>query len=207
MNYFTVSVTFPDNIQKNINDFISNVNTIICHFHMTNTEVKYKLLKSYCMPLYGCCLWDFSGQDVNKFYVTWRKCIRRLLNVPYNTHCKLLYPVVSDIPVEMQLHKRFVNFAREVMLSNNSLIKLCFRLAINGSCSSFCNSYIFIKYTYNMKWNLCDVNDKFNHTSLKLSTDDLVTVNTIKELLCLRDEGNHPFTATEINQMLKYLCT
>ena len=59
----------------------------------------------------------------------------------------------------------------------------------------------------NMKWNLCDVNDKFNHTSLKLSTDDPVAVNTIKELLCLRDEGNHPFTATEINQMLKYLCT
>ena len=109
-----------DNVQKNINVFILNLNTIMCHFHMTNIEVKYKLLKSYSMPFYGCYLCDFSGQDENRFYVTWRKCFRRLLNVPYNTHCKLLYPIVSDIPVEVQLHKRFVNFAREVMLSNNN---------------------------------------------------------------------------------------
>ena len=33
----------------------------------------------------------------------------------------------------------------------------------------------FIKYAYNMKQNLCDFNEKINHTSLKLSTDDLVT--------------------------------
>ena len=34
-----------DHVQKNINNFISNVNTILCHFHMTNTEVKHKLFK------------------------------------------------------------------------------------------------------------------------------------------------------------------
>ena len=49
-------------VQKNINVFISNVNIILCHFHLTNTEVKYKLSKSYCILLYGCCLWSRCKQ-------------------------------------------------------------------------------------------------------------------------------------------------
>ena len=101
------------------------------------------------------------------------------MNVPYNTHCKLLHSIVRYIPVEMQLHKRFLNFAKGVMLSNNSLIKICFKLEISESYSSFCSSYVFIKYSYNIKWNHCNFNEKFHHTSLKLSNNDLVTVNTI----------------------------
>ena len=118
---------------------------------MTNTEVKYKLLKSYCMPLYGCSLWDFFRSTCKQILCSMVKMYQAFMNVPYNTHCKLLHSIIRYIPVEMQLHKRFMNFAKEVMLSNNSLIKLCFKLEISGSCFGFCNSSVFIKYSYKME--------------------------------------------------------
>ena len=54
-----------------------------------------------------------------------------------------------------------------------------------------------------MTWNgtFCDFSEKCNRERLKLSTDDLATVNIIKELLCLREEGKKPYTVTEINEI------
>ena len=48
-------------------------------------------------------LWDYSHRGVDSFFVTWRKCIRRLLNIPYNTHNHLLPLICNDLPVECQL--------------------------------------------------------------------------------------------------------
>ena len=38
------------------------------------------------MPLYGSVLWDYSQSSIKQLFVTWRKCVWKLINVPYNTH-------------------------------------------------------------------------------------------------------------------------
>ena len=90
-----------------INKFIINVNGIISLFGKAHSNVKYSLFKSFCLALYGSSIWNFDSKGVRKFYVTWRKCIRRLLNLPNLTHCRYLPLICEDILVHLQLYKRF----------------------------------------------------------------------------------------------------
>ncbi len=92
------------------------------------------------MSVYGCQLWDFSSKVANDFYIAWRKCIRRLVSLPYTTHNRLLHIICNDIPVDLQLHKRFVTFFIKALNSNNTSVKLCAKLAFNGSRSNACRS-------------------------------------------------------------------
>ena len=130
------------NISKSINEFVSNINRIKSCFSYVDTEILYKLLKSYCVPLYGCTLWDFSLKNVLRFFTTWHKSLRSLIKLPHRTHSWLLPHIVADRPVEVQLHNRFINFLKSV---KNILLKLGFQLSISGSCSSVSNSYVYIK--------------------------------------------------------------
>ena len=88
------------NATKNVinnatNDFIKRVNVINAQFRSVFCSTKYKLFKTFCMPMYGCELWDFSSKYTEFFYVAWRKSIRLLWSLPYRTHCNLL-PIICD---------------------------------------------------------------------------------------------------------------
>ena len=78
-------------IKSITNDFIKRVNVLSAVFKFTFSETKYFLFKFFCMSLFGSVLWDFSSKHVEMFYTTWRKCIRRLLGLPYRTHNNLLH--------------------------------------------------------------------------------------------------------------------
>ena len=139
-----------ENIEKSVHEFVTNVNKLKAHFGKSSTIIKYRLLKAYCMPLYGCTLWDLSKKCVNRFYVTWRKSMRFLLNLSYNTHSHLLIYIVEDKPVELQLHLRFAKFFTNMHQSRNVLLKLCSKLASSGSGSGVSNNYVFIKQKYHV---------------------------------------------------------
>ena len=59
-------------ISDGICDFYSRVNMLLAFFNFASPWIKYKLFKTYCMPLYGSVLWDLSCTDINKFYTAWR---------------------------------------------------------------------------------------------------------------------------------------
>ena len=144
---------------KNItNDFIKRVNVLSAVFKFTFSETKYFLFKVFCMSLYGSVLWDFSFKHVEMFYTTWRKCIRRLLGLPYRTHNNLLHLICNDIPVDGQLHLRFLNFFVNNLKSDNTCVKLCALLCLRGSRSAASNSLNFITNLYSMdKYNIVDL--------------------------------------------------
>ena len=50
-----------DHILQCKHDFISKANCIISKFGSCSVHVKYKLLKSFCLSLYGCALWNLSN--------------------------------------------------------------------------------------------------------------------------------------------------
>ena len=70
------------------------------------------------------------------------------LNLLRMTHGKYLPEFVNDIPVVCQLHTRVIKFVNSLFDSENSVIKCCTKLALNGSrsnCSSNIN-YVLSKY-------------------------------------------------------------
>ena len=71
--------------------FIGQVNNIICYFGKLSPFVKYYLFHAYCTSYYGCELWSLSNCNVKEFCVAWRKSLRRVWGLPFQTHGVLLY--------------------------------------------------------------------------------------------------------------------
>ena len=152
-------------------------------------------------------IWDLSKKYVNRFYVTWQKSMRFLLNLPYNTHSHLLPYIVEDKPVELQLHLCFAKFFTNMHQSRNVLLKLCSKLASSGSCSSVSNNYIFIKKKYDVNDNFSNVNKKLSHSnSVNLSVDDQVAVCNIQDLLYMRENSDSLLSSAELQVLLQYCC-
>ena len=49
--------------------------------------------------------------------------LRRIWNLPNNTHCDLLPLISSQVPIDIQLKCRFLKFYRSLLESDNNLIR------------------------------------------------------------------------------------
>ena len=179
---------------KRICDFVRGVNTICARFKFISTNARYTLFKSYCMSLYGCQLWDLESRHIDLFYVAWRKCVRRVLNINNRTHCSLLPHICSDVPINVQLINRFNKFYKSVLNSNNAFVRYCGKIAANGSRSAFSNSV-----------NVANVH-RCCHKSVNNYSDETIqqTAGTIKDFINMRDSS--PYDAN-IQCIIDYLCT
>ena len=191
-------------IKSITNDFIKRVNVLSAVSKFTFSETKYFL---FCMSLYGGVLWDFSSKHVEMFYTTRRKCIQRLLGLPYRPHNNLLHLICNDIPVDGQLHLRFLNFFVNNLKSDNTCVKLCALLCLRGSRSEASNSLNFITNVYSMdKYNIVDLS--FTNTIIDVNSPisaDIMSAGAINDVLCMRDQKNTNFTSDELNQFFSVL--
>ncbi len=80
-----------ESVESSIKELYSNVNVLLKQFNYVSPDIKYSLFKTFCMSVYGCQLWNFEDPYCEHFYTAWRKAIRHLLGLPYQTHCDLLH--------------------------------------------------------------------------------------------------------------------
>ena len=196
---------FSKVIDDSVNNLYKNTNLLMSQFSKTNIDIKYRLFKSYCMSVYGSQLWDFSNKYCDRFYVAWRKCIRRLLGIPYNSHTRLLHLICSDIPVELQLQVRFVNFVKSCANSQSDCVHICSKLALSGSRSAMSKSW----YHVCKKWNIDRYSTNVNTKLVKCMCNTNETVEdqslaaVIHDLVGLREGDNDP----DLNELIVDLCT
>jgi len=196
------SVSHADRVNSAVNDFVARFNMVLSHFQFAPFYVKYKLFKTFCMPLYGSQLWDYTSTSIQRFYVTWRKCIRKLFNLPYTTHCHLLPAICDDIPVENQLYNRCINFISHLATSNNKLCQLSYQLALCGSRSTLCNNINIISRHYNVS--------KYKISTFVPPKTSLISPSAgfIRDLLFLKcsyaDEHIHK---DDLVFLINFLCT
>ena len=182
-------------------EMFGNLNKLLIDFSKCNVDMKYKLFKCFCMPLYGVSLIKFEGSDIARLYTTWRKCIRRLLNISPRTHCRIIHQIVSDIPIDHQLHKRVLKFV--TMCTKNYLSRLCVRLAINVSNSIMCHN---INYICNMH-SICKYDLLVSPVLIRGEQVECDYVSgAVKDFLHMRDSTCNPVDITNINSILEYLC-
>ncbi len=58
------------------------------------------------------------------FYL-FRKCIRKIWNVPYRTHCVILKYLYASCGIEADLLSRFISFYDKSITSQNQCIRFC----------------------------------------------------------------------------------
>ena len=198
-------------VTQAINEFIIKVNMVKSHFKFLPPDIMYKLFKTYCMPLYGCPLWDYSDKIMCKFYVAWRKAIRSILGLPRRTHCSLLNEICHDMSINDQLYSRFVSFFHSLLFSTNQLTNTCAKLALRGSNSNVSNNILIASNR------LAISRDNFMYVKLcrkqlfPRSISD--TASLIIDLLHTRynytflPEGEKFLLTRDVQYAIDYLCT
>ena len=144
------NVSCVKRIDDAVHSFLTKVNHLKCHFKTLPVHTMYTLFKTHCMSLYSSPMWDLSHPSITTFHVAWRKAIRKVLDLPYRTHSRILNLICDDLPIDAQLHVRFHKFLVSLHTSSNPVTQLCTELALSGSGSSVSNNISSLSTILNM---------------------------------------------------------
>ncbi len=122
----TTSVSDKDSmISGAIASFWKVFNLLMSDFGGLYSFIKCKLFKQYCCSFYGSSVWLLTSKRCYDICVAWRRVLRKLWNVPYRTHNKIIAILFNNLPLEMSLDTRFIKFSNNILniikFSNNIL--------------------------------------------------------------------------------------
>ena len=187
------------------------MNSVSALFLCSHCSIRYVLFRQFCMAMYGCPQWDLTFSYINKFYTFWRKAVRQIFKIPYNTHCDYLSHICDSLPIEVQIVKRFFKFLHLVMNNDNVVSILCGKLAFAGSGSSVCNNINYISNLLKSKsHDLAFIH--FNEITERLMSlftkaEDKIICSVIKDCIIVKDERSGLLTCSELQYIIKTLCT
>ena len=120
--------------------FIRKANTVLFRFKCTDPLTKMKLLQSYCLSLYGSCLWRLDCEELNSLSASFNNIIRRIWNLPRISRTSIVHSVGSVVGIHNIVYNRFSSLCTSALLHHSSLVRTIFT-----DSSRTCNSN-FIGY-------------------------------------------------------------
>ena len=206
------SRTTANVIERAVMKFNMKSNEIITDFKLLPCYIKSKLFTTFCTDAYGCQLWNFESREVHNFYVAWRKVVRKLWRLPYITHCNLLHTINNSLPIQISLEKRGVKSIWSCLNSDNCVVKTISQLATKLPRSVFGHNYRYFSYKYLiMSHQWYESYNSVHHSIMDYISRNCTDHNygiMIRDLIYYRDSCDpHVLTATEIVQLIEYLCT
>ena len=95
-----------DDIINRRNILIGQINNVLCYFGKLDATVKCKLLYSYCSGFYGCELWRLKSPQLQSVGATWRRALKRIWQLPYNTHGDILNAICGKWSIDDEICRR-----------------------------------------------------------------------------------------------------
>ena len=74
-------------------------------FKYLQCDVLSIMIYTYRLDAYASQLWDYEDKRIEKYYVAWRKAMRKVWKLPNLTHCNLL-PVITMGNIERAFTSR-----------------------------------------------------------------------------------------------------
>ena len=191
-------------IKKKQGEFIASVNKLNAKFGTVQSNIKSRLLQTYCTSWYGCQLWELGSSGSCRMNTQWNKSIRRTLKLPYTTHCMLLPLVAGNGNFHSQQEIRVNNLYHTMYNSENSVVSQIAARACTNSCGTLGRNRIFLRNKYGMPRQ-----GRFQLLHNEVARDDFCCAQQILELLCVRDGSSHVvgLDMQEIISMINYLCS
>ena len=108
--------------------FINKTNNILQEFHFCHPKIRAKMTQVYNTHFYGSVLWYLGSKEVNRLEKSWNVAIRRIFNLPRESHCYLIEGV-SDYPhVRTLLTRRFLSFIQSIRSSKKEALREVLRV-------------------------------------------------------------------------------
>jgi hypothetical protein len=185
-----------DDVTRRRSHFVGQANNLLCFFNKLDVFVKLKLFKSYCTSIYGCELWSLDCGAVESFCSSWRISLRRLLGLPYNSHCDLLPPLTNTLPALYEICKRSVRFTLSCLHSRSRLVQFVAWHGVFHAKYNSCLGKNALLCCQKFGWSavdfaLCtvDLSNNFfeQHFASGLAPDTVNSIAVLSELICLRE--------------------
>ncbi len=109
----------------------------VLNLHLLTLNVELKYYK-YMEQAFMCCtLWDLCSKEFMYFGKAWNVTIRKVYNVPFQTHCRFLQHVSQLNHVTYMLKSRLIKLMVVTLVRKNKHVayvaNLCFRNAMSNS--------------------------------------------------------------------------
>ena len=203
-----------DMTNEGIKQFNVNFNIFMSEFSTCRVLVKNKLFNQYCCFYYGSQLWPLYSNSFNNVCTKWRKAIRRMWNLPYNTHCGLLPLVSEQCPIEISLSCRFIKFLKTLLNSDNDTVSYVARIQSQNCRSIFGQNIRHVIVNYNLSWYEMEkyttnaIKKHMNNKYMSDLNDNYISYAGVIRDIVLDDERlNNFLTEEETNHMLRFVCT
>ena len=72
-------------------DLVRKANLMLHTFSAADPSIKSRLLKFYCLSLYGCSLWNLSCHSLCSIEVSFNNILQRIWRLPRNCHTGILH--------------------------------------------------------------------------------------------------------------------
>ena len=110
-------------VKKKRAEYIAKNNDIIQEFGFSHPRTKILINTIYNSHLSGSCLWDLFSREAEMMENTWNVSMRLMLNLPKETHRRLIEPL-SGIPhIKFSMLKRFLAFLQQIRNSDKEASK------------------------------------------------------------------------------------
>ncbi len=124
---------------------------------------------------------------ISYFNVGWRKCVLKVMRLPYRAHCSLLPMICNDCSIETHICRRFVRFISDFITSANSCLRVGGSLAVLGSGSAASKILMHICWKYG--WS--KENRNYKRMCIKSETSmctehDFRTATAVREFLTMK---------------------
>ena len=198
-NYLNTTLTDEIDCRMKMSSFIGHVNKLNANFGHLQNVILCKLFKMYCCSFYGSQIWRVNSIYFDRVCVAWNKGVRRVLNVPYNTHTWMLGPLMHQLHLRYQLQRRTVNFLHCMSISTNIIVKTCYTRAICNATTPIGCNLAFIRNYYG----------KLKPCPVKLNTHRLNVIKELEALILDRSDIHQidGFSRADINDIIAVIAT
>ena len=109
------------------------------------------MISTCCLDAYASQLWDFDDKRIDKYYVAWRKAMRKVWKLPNLIHCNLLPVITNCLPLNIILEKRLLQFIWSIINSENRIVNNVFKFALNNRRSVLGIFFRYLAFKYTIK--------------------------------------------------------
>ena len=144
-----------------LNKFYSSTNSVFRNFTSVNLETLIYLFNSYCMPIYGLCLWnhkDTFGRSIFKtFNVAYNNALKRIVGAPRYASSHVTAEICSEPLFKHHIALLQGKYYKRLLKSNNCLIKLNLPYLKRGDFPQHVSSMFRETYDVDVSQNNFDV--------------------------------------------------
>ena len=117
-------------ILRAVKDMNRKMNSLLCLFYFVDPHIKTFLLQSYCLALYGCCLWSLNAPSIHLIEVALNKALRKIWHLPPWSRTAVVHCVAQVPSISTLLYHRSQSFLLRALSSSSPLVRTIFNESV-----------------------------------------------------------------------------